>query len=189
MKKNIFAILILLASQVWAQSMNGFANIDFGLDREDVIEDIMKLGYDPLGQVESGDRVVIPVYMLGDLPVQVDFLFNKNNKFFAFEIRTGRMESDRLPKVFEALDYMSDQFALKYGTKYKITLLQEADIKPGVHNLYRQWIAHKSLNIYTAIILKDGRYYSVGSVTNRNLAKEEKSSKAVSRKASKVPSF
>jgi hypothetical protein len=190
MKKNLFAILILFASQIWAQSVNGFANINFGLDRQHVIEEIMKLGYDPLEQTESGDRVVIPVYMMDDLPVQVDFLFNKNDKFFAFEVRTGRMEADRLPKVFEALDYMSEQFTLKYGSKYKITLLQEADIKPGVHNLYRQWIAHKALNIYTAIILKDGRYYSVGSVTNRNLAKEDKISKSnASRKENKAPSF
>ncbi|MCK9181743.1 MAG: hypothetical protein M0P13_02525 [Fibrobacteraceae bacterium] len=176
MKKFFISILTVFIAHSWAQTTSGFADINFGLDRESVIEDIMKLGYDPLGASDGGDRVVIPVYMMADLPVQVDFLFNKNDKFYAFEIRTGRMEADRLPKVFEALDYMSDQFALKYGNKIKVTELQEADIKPGVHNLYKQWISHKTLNIYTAVIFKDGRYYTIGSVTNRNLAKEPQKS-------------
>ncbi|PJJ40589.1 hypothetical protein BGX16_0520 [Hallerella succinigenes] len=178
MKKVILIVCALLAIQVWAQSSTGFAGINFGLNRESVIEEIMKLGYDPLGSADGADRVVIPVYMMDELPVQVDFLFNKNDHFYAFEVRTGRMEVDRLPKVFEALEYMSDRFVDRYGKKVRTTELQEADIKPSVHNLYKQWTNHKSLNIYTAIIYKDGRYYTVGSVTNRKLAKEQSKSKS-----------
>lgn len=178
MKKIVFIIFALFTAQIWAQSPTGFAGINFGIDREHVIEEIMKLGYDPLGSSDSADRVVIPVYMMDELPVQVDFLFNKNDHFYAFEVRTGRMEVDRLPKVFEALDYMSDKFSDRYGKKVRTTELQEADIKPSVHNLYKQWTNHKTLNIYTAIIYKDGRYYTVGSVTNRKFAKEPAAKKA-----------
>lgn len=173
MKKFILIVFALFAVPFCAaQSLTGFAGINFGLDRESVIEEIMKLGYDPLGSSDGADRIVIPVYMMDELPVQVDFLFNKNDRFYAFEVRTGRMEADRLPKVFEALEYMSEKFTLRYGKKVRTTQLQESDIKPGVHNLYKQWIAHKTLNIYTAIIFKDGRYYTVGSVTSRKFAKE-----------------
>ena len=177
MKKITFFVLAFLSVQLWAQTSAGFAGIVFGLDRERVIEEIMKLGYDPLGSSDGADRVVIPVYMMDELPVQVDFLFNKNDHFYAFEVRTGRMEVDRLPKVFEALEYMSDKFAERYGKKIRTTELQEADIKPSVHNLYKQWTNHKTLNIYTAIIYKDGRYYTVGSVTSRKFAKEPSASK------------
>lgn len=172
MKKLLFIAILLLSTGIWAQSPSGFAGIHFGLDRESVTEEIMKLGYDPLGSSDGADRIVIPVYMMDELPVQVDFLFNRNDRFYAFEVRTGRMEADRLSKVFEALDYMSDRFASRYGKKTRTTILQESDIKPGVHNLYKQWANHKTLNVYTAIIYKDGRYYTVGSVTNRKLAKE-----------------
>lgn len=173
MKKIILIVFALLAVPFCgAQTVTGFAGIGFGLDREGVIEEIMKLGYDPLGSSDGADRIVVPVYMMDELPVQVDFLFNKNDHFYAFEVRTGRMESERLPKVFEALEYMSEKFTARYGKKVRKTELKEADIKPGVHNLYMQWTGHKTLNIYTAIIYKDGRYYTVGSVTNRKLAKE-----------------
>lgn len=173
MKKFILIAFALLAVPFCgAQSLTGFAGINFGLDRESVIEDIMKLGYDPLGSADGADRIVIPVYMMDELPVQVDFLFNKNDRFYAFEVRTGRMEADRLPKVFEALEYMSEKFTVRYGKKIRTTELRESDIKPGVHNLYKQWTGHKTLNIYTAIIFKDGRYYTVGSVTSRKFAKE-----------------
>ncbi len=178
MKKFILIVLAWMAAPLFAQSATGFAGIHFGLDRESVIEEIMKLGYDPIGSSDGADRIVIPVYMMDELPVQVDFLFNKNDHFYAFEVRTGRMEADRLSKVFEALDYMSDEFAALYGKKVRTTALQEADIKPGIHNLYKQWTNHKTLNVYTAIIYKDGRYYTVGSVTSRKLSKEPSLSKA-----------
>lgn len=173
MKKLILIAFALFALPfAGAQSLTGFVSINFGLDRESVIEEIMKLGYDPLGSSDGADRVVVPVYMMDELPVQVDFLFNKNDNFYAFEVRTGRMEAERLPKVFEALEYMSEKFTARYGKKVRTTDLRESDIKPGVHNLYKQWTGHKALNIYTAIIYKDGRYYTVGSVTSRKFAKE-----------------
>ena len=142
MKKNIFAILILLASQVWAQSMNGFANIDFGLDREDVIEDIMKLGYDPLGQVESGDRVVIPVYMLGDLPVQVDFLFNKNNKFEAM-ITFGGLYS---PAATGAYGYSIGVGGL-YNIMERLSIVLEAKYARKIFTNFYQEDLSKSYNV------------------------------------------
>ena len=61
MKKIILIVCAFLAIQVWAQSSTGFAGINFGLDREGVIEEIMKLGYDPLGSADGADRIVIPV--------------------------------------------------------------------------------------------------------------------------------
>ena len=42
----------------------------------------------------------------------------------------------------------------------------------GIHNLYQQWFSVKALDIYTAIVQKDGRYFAIGTVTHRGLAKE-----------------
>ena len=111
----ITILTLLLSLEAVAQRYNDFAGIPFGASRETVIEEVMKLGYEPYGQSGEGERVVIPVFMFGELPVQVDFIFNENDKFYSFEIRTGRVERARLSKSFEAVAYMSEQFTLKYG--------------------------------------------------------------------------
>ena len=178
---------MLLSLEVAAQRYNDFAGIPFGASRETVIEEVMKLGYEPYGQSGEGERVVIPVFMFGELPVQVDFIFNKNDKFYSFEIRTGRVERARLSKSFEAVAYMSEQFTLKYGKASGNPAIDETStLKENLLNLYQQWFSVKVLNIYTALVQKDGRYFVVGSVTHRKLASEKntgasrKSEKAVS---------
>lgn len=167
-------LVLTFVSLVFASkdTQNEFAGIPFGMGRQQVIEEIMKLGYEPFGVAESSDRVVIPVFMMGDLPVQVDFLFNRNDKFYSFEIRTGRIEENRRFKVFEAADYMGEQFSLKYGEPGHKPSVTESSLRNGT-NVYQEWFAVRTLDVSTAIISKDGRYYSVGSVTNRPLAKEK----------------
>ena len=153
-------LILVLSLHVQAQSQNNFAGIPFGSTRETVIEEMMKKGYEP-------------VYMFGELPVQVDFIFNKNDKFYAFEIRTGRVERARLSKTFEAVAYMSDQFTLKYGKASGTPAISEtSNLKENVHNLYQEWFSVKALDAYTAVIQKGNRYYAVGSVTHRQLATE-----------------
>lgn len=191
LKSGITAFLIVLALsfEVCAQHVTSFAGIPFGSTREHVIEEVMKLGYEPYGRSGEGERVVIPVYMLADLPVQVDFIFNKNDKFYAFEIRTGRVERARLSKSFEAVGYMSEQFTLKYGQSSQEATLKESDLREGIHNLYQQWFSVKALDIYTAIVQKDGRYFAIGTVTHRNLAKEAVQTRKPREKASAIPAF
>jgi hypothetical protein len=171
----------------FAQRHEDFAGIPFGSDRQTVIEEVMKMGYEPYGQSGEGERVVIPVFKFGELPVQVDFIFNQNDKFYAFEIRTGRVEESRKNKAIEAATYMSEQFTLKYGKPSGNPAIDEtSSLKENLLNLYQQWFSVKVLNIYTALVQKDGRYFVVGSVTHRKLATEKnlgasrKSEKAVS---------
>ena len=169
----ITILTLLLSLEAAAQRYNDFAGIPFGASRETVIEEVMKLGYEPYGQSGEGERVVIPVFMFGELPVQVDFIFNKNDKFYSFEIRTGRVERARLNKSFEAVAYMSEQFTLKYGKPSGNPAIDETSaLKESILNLYQQWFSVKALDIYTAIVQKDGRYFAIGTVTHRGLAKE-----------------
>jgi len=171
MKKGILALLLFLVTTVCAKETNGFAGIRFGLSRDKVIEEILKLGYDPLGQASQTDRLVIPVYELGDLPVEVSFMFNRNGKFHCFEIRTGRVEMDRYAKVLEAVRYMSDQFSLKYGPPSKQSYPRPEEIRSGYRAFFRQW-SNPELEIYTSISSMDSRYFSVGSVTHKVLSRE-----------------
>lgn len=175
----IISLLILtLTFNVFAQHQNDFAGIQFGSSRETVIEEVMKKGYEPYGQTGEGERVVIPVFMFGDLPVQVDFIFNKNDKFYSFEIRTGRLESSRLSKTFEAVTYMSEQFTLKYGKASAAPAISETSaLKDNVHNIYQEWFSVKALNAYTAVVKKNNRYFAIGTVTHRALSSEAASSK------------
>ena len=187
----VITFLILVFSlHVQAQSQNNFAGIPFGSTRETVIEEMMKKGYEPYGQTGIGERVVIPVYMFGELPVQVDFIFNKNDKFYAFEIRTGRVERARLSKTFEAVAYMSDQFTLKYGKPSGAPAISElSSLKENVHNLYQEWFSVKVLDAYTAVIQKGNRYYAVGSVTHRQLANEAEKQRNREKTSEAAPVF
>ena len=187
----VITFLILVFSlHVQAQSQNNFAGIPFGSSRETVIEEMMKKGYEPYGQTGIGERVVIPVYMFGELPVQVNFIFNKNDKFYAFEIRTGRVERARLSKTFEAVAYMSDQFTLKYGKPSGAPAISElSSLKENVHNLYQEWFSVKVLDAYTAVIQKGNRYYAVGSVTHRQLANEAEKQRNREKTSEAAPVF
>ena len=188
----ITILTLLLSLEAAAQRYNDFAGIPFGASRETVIEEVMKLGYEPYGQSGEGERVVIPVFMFGELPVQVDFIFNKNDKFYSFEIRTGRVERARLNKSFEAVAYMSEQFTLKYGKPSGNPAIDETSaLKESILNLYQQWFSQKVLNIYTGLVQKDGRYFAVGAVTHRKLATEKTSGsgRSTERATSNKPVF
>lgn len=184
LKFVVTIITLLLAMQAVAQSYNNFAGIPFGASRETVIEEVMKLGYEPYGQTGEGERVVIPVFMFGELPVQVDFIFNKNDRFYSFEIRTGRVERSRLNKAFDAIAYMSEQFTSKYGKPSGAPAIDESStFKENLMNLYQQWFAVKALNVFTAIVQKDERYFVVGAVTHRKLAIEKRDAQKKSHKS------
>lgn len=178
MQRLIFLIVLfttLLSSGAFAQRSSEFAGIPFGASRETVIEEVMKMGYEPFGQRAAGDHIVIPVYNFGELPVQVDFIFNKNDSFYSFEIRTGRVERARLSKAFEAARYMSEQFTLKYGKSSGAPAIDENSVlKDGFRNLFQQWFAVKALDVDIAIIQKDDRYFVLGTVVHRKLATEKK---------------
>lgn len=173
---NILLLLVLaLSMEVFAQRNNEleFAGIPFGASRETVIEEVMKMGYEPYGQMGAGERVVLPMFRFGELPVQVSFIFNGNDKFYAFEIRTGKVEESRKFKAIEAAEYMSDQFTLKYGKASAAPAISElSSLKENVHNFYQEWFSVKTLNAYTAVVQKGNRYFAIGSVTHRLLATE-----------------
>ena len=174
MKLRAFALVLFLAAWSLAKGTDGFAGIRFGLSRDKVIEEILRLGYDPLGQTSQTDRLIIPVYELGDLPVEVTFMFNRNGKFHSYEIRTGRVEMDRYTKVVEAVRYMSEQFELKFGPAAKVSYPRPEEVRSGYRAFVRQW-SDRELEIYTSISSMDGRYFSVGSVTHKVLSREGRS--------------
>ena len=172
----------------FAQRYDNFAGIPFGSDRQTVIEEVMKMGYEPYGQSGEGERVVIPVFKFGELPVQVDFIFNQNDKFYAFEIRTGRVEESRKNKAIEAASYMSEQFTLKYGEPAAPTSVTEENLHNG-RNIYQEWFSVKSLNAFTSVVKNNNRFFVVGVVEHRALAKEQTKKTKVKEKTSGSPVF
>jgi hypothetical protein len=172
----------------FAQRSEDFAGIPFGSDRQTVIEEVMKMGYEPYGQSGEGERVVIPVFKFGELPVQVDFIFNQNDKFYAFEIRTGRVEESRKNKAIEAATYMSEQFTLKYGKPVEPATVDETNIKNG-RNIYQEWFSVKALNAFTSVVKNNNRYFVMGVVEHRGLAKEQSKKAKAKEKAASAPVF
>ena len=188
---NILLLLVLaLSMEVFAQRNNEleFAGIPFGASRETVIEEVMKMGYEPYGQMGARERVVLPMFRFGELPVQVSFIFNGNDKFYAFEIRTGKVEESRKFKAIEAAEYMSDQFTLKYGKPAQAPTVNETNLVDGRNN-YQEWYGVKLLNAFTAIIKKGGKYFVLGYVEHRTLMKETAGGKTKKEKASAAPVF
>ena len=185
---SIIALTVLaLAMEVFAQrhSELEFAGIPFGVSRETVIEELMKMGYDTYDQ---GGHTQVPVFKFGDLPVQVDFIFNKNDKFYAFEIRTGRVEEARKGKAIEAVEYMSEQFTLKYGKPSQAPTVNENNLVDGRNN-FQEWYGVKLLNAFTAVIKKSGKYFVLGYVEHRTLMKEAAGQKKGKEKAAGSPVF
>ncbi|MBQ1824881.1 MAG: hypothetical protein IKR75_03335 [Fibrobacter sp.] len=185
---SIIALTLLaLAVEVFAQrhSELEFAGIPFGVSRETVIEELMKMGYDTYDQ---GGHTQVPVFKFGDLPVQVDFIFNKNDKFYAFEIRTGRVEEARKGKAIEAVEYMSEQFTLKYGKPSADPAVQEHTLRAG-RNIYQEWYGVKLLNAATSVIKQGEKFFAVGVVEHRTLAKEAVPQKKAKEKTSAEPVF
>lgn len=188
---NILLLLVLaLSMEVFAQRNNEleFAGIPFGASRETVIEEVMKMGYEPYGQMGAGERVVLPMFRFGELPVQVSFIFNGSDKFYAFEIRTGKVEESRKFKAIEAAEYMSDQFTLKYGKPAQAPTVNETNLVEGRNN-YQEWYGVKLLNAFTAVIKKGSKYFVLGYVEHRTLMKETAGSKPKKEKASAAPVF
>ena len=188
---NIVLLLVaMLSMEVFAQRNNEleFAGIPFGASRETVIEEVMKMGYEPYGQMGKGERVVLPMFRFGELPVQVSFIFNGNDKFYAFEIRTGKVEESRRFKAIEAAEYMSEQFTLKYGKPAAAATIDENNLVEGRNN-YQEWYGVKLLNAFTAVIKKNGKFFVLGYVEHRTLMKETNGQKKSKEKASGQPVF
>ena len=191
MPKLLLIITLFVFSfsvSAFAQRSEDFAGIPFGSDRQTVIEEVMKMGYEPYGQSGEGERVVIPVFKFGELPVQVDFIFNQNDKFYAFEIRTGRVEESRKNKAIEAATYMSEQFTLKYGKPVEPATVDETNIKNG-RNIYQEWFSVKALNAFTSVVKNNNRYFVMGVVEHRSLAKEQSKKAKAKEKAASAPVF
>jgi len=191
MSKILLTLMLFVFSfsvSSFAQRYDNFAGIPFGSDRQTVIEEVMKMGYEPFGQSGEGERVVIPVFKFGDLPVQVDFIFNQNDKFYAFEIRTGRVEESRKNKAIEAATYMSEQFSLKYGEPAAPPTVDENNLHNG-RNIYQEWFSIKAINAFTSVVKNNNRFFVVGVVEHRALAKEQNKKSKVKEKASSTPVF
>ena len=175
---SIIALVVLaLSMEVFAQRHTEleFAGIPFGVSR----------GYDTYDQ---GGHTQVPVFKFGELPVQVDFIFNKNDKFYAFEIRTGRVEEARKGKAIEAVEYMSEQFTLKYGKPSAEPAVKEHTLRSG-RNIYQEWYGVKLLNAATSVIKQGEKFFAVGVVEHRSLAKEAVPAKKTKEKASTEPVF
>ena len=188
---NILLLLVaMLSMEVFAQRNNEleFAGIPFGASRETVIEEVMKMGYEPYGQMGAGERVVLPMFRFGELPVQVSFIFNGSDKFYAFEIRTGKVEESRRFKALEAAEYMSEQFTLKYGKPAGVPSLDENNLVEGRNN-FQEWYGVKLLNAFTAVIKKGGKYFVLGYVEHRTLMKETTGQKKSKDKTPAAPVF
>lgn len=154
-----------------AQGRDGFAGIPFGLDRESVLEQILVLGHNPMGQGRQDDRLWIPYYRLGELPVEVTFLFNRAGKFYSYEVRTGRVDKDRFPKAIEAVRYMSEEFQKTFGNPDKRQSPRIEEVRNGIRSFYWQWNLPE-FDVATFLTSLDNRYNTVGVVTHRALARD-----------------
>jgi hypothetical protein len=180
--KQIRKILLIIGLSVvqWAiaQDAKGFAEISFGESKEKVIEEILLMGYNPMGQGLEDEKVIIPIFKLGDLPVQVTFFFNKNDKFYSFELRTGKVSAaDYDTKVLLAADYMSKVFEKKFGAVSDRNRPKVTALKEGFRTFYWKW-TRPSTEIYTAITAIDASCFVIGSVTHKSLALEKPISSA-----------
>lgn len=173
-KKVIHYIVVLLftgAIGVSAADGNGFAGIPFGTPRSQVIEEILKRGLVHQAQVNT-NQVVIPMYNLGDLPVEVAFRFNRQDKFFSYEIRTGKLEKIRFNKVLEAADYMTEQLEQLYGVRNRKFEPEMQELQDNRYAHYCLW-ENNNYDVLSLLRAVDARYFTQGIITHKALAREE----------------
>ncbi|HSQ40704.1 MAG TPA: hypothetical protein VLM37_00330 [Fibrobacteraceae bacterium] len=166
---RLLTILLLLTGSLFASESKGFDGISFGLDQERVVEEVFKKGYTP---EEHPGMVLVPIYKLGDLPVEVIFRFNHQGRFFSYEMRTGAVEKDRFDKVIEAVRYMSEQLSTRFGQPIKKNFYRIEEIEGKKAAPYWLWDDH-DVDVATYIKPKDARFYCQGTVTQKQLAREQ----------------
>jgi hypothetical protein len=171
MAVRIFTILSLVAilfSSSGAMGSDGFERIRFGTPYQTVLEEIMKMGYEPKGQGTA--ILAIPEHRIAGMPVQVQFFFNRNNKFCAFEIRTGKQTKERYHKVIEVVKYMSELFQKKWGPPSQKYYPRMEELT-AYGKKYWEWNP-KGYAVFTSLIRQDGQYFTKGIVFHIGLAEE-----------------
>ncbi|NLB63274.1 MAG: hypothetical protein GX801_04115 [Fibrobacter sp.] len=168
--RNGLVLILFFFAFGQAAELNGIGGVHFGSTKEDVIEEIFKRGLHHQEQPRT-NQIILPKYSLGDLPVEIVFRFNRNNKFFSYEIRTGKVERDRYSKVLEAVVYMTEQFEGVYGRDNKNFNPQFKELQEKRYVQYSLW-NHNQYDVLTLIRTVDARYFIQGIVTNKHLAKE-----------------
>lgn len=164
----VFAIFLMLFTSAFAVAPKGFDGIPFGLTQSKVLEEVFKLGYTP---EEQPGQVTIPIYRLGELPVEVVFRFNRVGHFFSYELRTGAVELDRFPRVIEAVRYMSEQLASHFGNPAKKNFYRLEEIQGKRAAPYWVW-DDAEVDVVTFIKSRDARYFTQATLTHKALARE-----------------
>jgi hypothetical protein len=83
---------------------------------------------------------------------------------------------------------MSEQFTLKYGKPAQPATVDETNIKNG-RNIYQEWFSIKAINAYTSVVKNNNRFFVMGVVEHRALAKEQGKKAKAKEKASSAPVF
>ncbi len=164
-----FLIIFLLAAvAAFAVEPKGFQGVPFGLTREKVIDEVFRQGYTP---EEQGNQVLIPIYKLGDLPVEVVFHFNRAGHFFSYELRTGAVERERFDKVVEAVRYMSEQLSTRFGEPQRKNFYRVEQIQGKRAVPYWVW-DDSEIDMMTFIKTRDARYFTQATIIHKTLARE-----------------
>lgn len=165
---RFLCLFLCLSSMAFAVESKGFQGVAFGLSKEQVVEEIFRQGYTP---EEQPSQVTIPIYKLGELPVEVVFRFNHAGHFFSYELRTGAVERDRFPKVVEAVRYLSEQLAVKFGNPQRKNFYRLEEIQGKRAAQYWVW-DDAQIDVVTFIKARDTRYFTQATVTHKDLARE-----------------
>ena len=152
----------------FAVEPKGFDGVPFGSTHDQVVEEMLKKGYTP---EEQPGQVLVPIYNLGDLPIEVIFRFNRVGHFFSYEMRTGAVERERFPKVVEAVRYMSEQLALRFGAPTKKNFYRIEEIEGKRAAEYWVW-DDSDIDVATFIKIRDARFFSQATVIQKTLAHE-----------------
>lgn len=160
---------LLFVTVAMAMESKGFQGVAFGLSKDKVVEEIFRQGYTP---EEQGNQVTIPIYKLGELPVEVVFRFNRAGHFFSYELRTGTVERDRFPKVVEAVRYMSEQLSEKFGQPQRKNFYRLEEINGKRAAPYWVW-EDPEIDMVTFIKTRDARFFTQATVTHKILAREK----------------
>jgi hypothetical protein len=167
-------------------SPSGFQDIHFGEPIDSVFQKLkakFQLKQDAKGVYTGADGVrfetfegalVLQDYLLSTRRFKLAFRFNKNGKFFRYELTGANKSADAFATtVKDEADFLSRVFEKKFGPTFNKNSPNIFDVKPGFVTAVWQWPS-ETHTVFTGIGQTTANEYYVTAVVADNALAEEK---------------
>jgi hypothetical protein len=170
MRKVALIVLFCLLPALAFAEKPGFLNIPFGTSLDEVHKRIAD-NNEITVTYSDDDCIMIYPYMLGDMATQITLLFDHEDSFYGYYLKSPEDTADYFFSTVNYAKYITEVFKNKFGKPsktYKPNLLYASQ---GA--TYSEW-SNKQLDISTGFNSSEFKYYATGYVGSKKMFKAMK---------------